>query len=101
METMTKLNLKNPCVIERLDSTKEELLAKLLIAEAQLNVQKMEGKWLDTLANEMRDCANRDYHEDWMDEMNEDTEIAYKEFKEEHKKQNKKLAELFETETLI
>lgn len=98
---MNKLNLKHPRVISMLDSTKEELVAKLLITEAQLNVQRKEGAWLDTLANEMRDCANRDYHEDWMDEMNEDTEIAYKEFKEQSKKQNKKLAELFETETLI
>lgn len=98
---MTKLNLKNPRVISLLDSTKEELVAKLLITQAKLNVQRKEGAWLDTLANEMRDCANRNYHEDWMDEMEEDTEIAYKEFKEEHKKQTKKLAELFETETLI
>ena len=98
---MTKLNLKNPRVISLLDSTKEELVAKLLITQAKLNAQRKEGVWLDTLANEMRDCANRNYHEDWMDEMEKDTEIAYKEFKEEHKKQNKKLAELFETETLI
>jgi hypothetical protein len=98
---MTKLNLKNPRVISMLDSTKEELVAKLLITQAQLNVERKEGAWLDALASQMRDCANRDYHEDWMDEMKEDTEIAYKESKEEHKKQNKKLAELFETETLI
>lgn len=98
---MTKLNLKNPRVISMLDSTKEELVAKLLITQAQLNVQRKEGAWLDALASQMRDCANRDYREDWMDEMKEDTEIAYKEFKEEHKKQNKKLAELFETEILI
>ena len=87
---MTKLNLKNPRVISLLDSTKEELVAKLLITQAKLNAQRKEGAWLDTLANEMRDCANRNTTKiGWM-KWKRIPKLHTKEFKEEHKKQNKK-----------
>ena len=98
---MDKLNLKNPRVITYLEDSKEKLLARLLKLEAKVWVLESEGKWLDTLATELRECANRDEHQDWMDEMEEDTETAYKEYRKERKYQNEKLAEYFESECRV
>ena len=98
---MDKLNLKHPIVISYLENSKENLVARLLRVQAQLQVQRAEAKWLDLLATEMRDCANRDYHEDWMDEMREDTENAEKESRKERKYQNEKLADYFESECRV
>ena len=92
---MDKLNLKHPQVISYLEDSKEELVARLLRVQAELKKERAEAKWLDLLATEMRDCANRDYREDWMDEMREETETAEKESREVIKYQNQKLAEYF------
>ena len=92
---MDKLNLKHPQVITYLEDSKEELVARLLRVQAELKKERAEAKWLDLLATEMRECANRDYHEDWMDEMREETEIAEKESIKEIKYQNQKLREYF------
>ena len=92
---MDKLNLKHPQVISYLDDSKEELVARLLRVQAQLKIERAQSEWLDLLANELRDCANKDYHEDWMDEMREEQETAYEEYRKVRKYQDQKLEEYF------
>ena len=92
---MDKLNLKNPQVISYLEDSKEELVARLLKVQAQLKIERAQSEWLDLLANELRDCANKSYHEDWMDEMREEQETAYEEYRKVRKYQDQKLEEYF------
>ena len=92
---MDKLNLKHPQVISYLEDSKEELVARLLKVQAQLKIERAQSEWLDLLANEMRDCANKDSHEDWMDEMREESETAYEEYRKVRKYQDQKLEEYF------